>query len=249
MWPSLALGLIVVQSLSCVWFLRPQELQHVRLSGPSLSPRVCSNSCPSSWWCHPTILSSVTTFSSCLQSFVESFPMSRLFASGAPKYWSFSIIPSNEYSGFISFRIDGFDLLAVQGTLLYDKDIKMNISLTVESSEWFCLLLPFFIPTPLILMHLYYSLLFLSGEKYMHPKVSNHGTFFPMSQAWVDHSWPLGNEWKPVIGSQIRKGPASTLSISFLKMEKSGENDRLISSTLLLGCDPGCFMMYGLCMR
>ena len=103
----------------------------------------------------------------------------------------------------------------------------MNISLTVESSEWFCLLLPFFIRTPLILMHLYYSLLFLSGEKYMHPKVSNHGTFFPMSQAWVDHSWPLGNEWKPVIGSQIRKGPASTLSISFLKMEKSGENDRL----------------------
>ena len=49
--------------------LRPHGLQHARLPCPSLSPWVCSNSCPLSWWCHPTISSSVTSFSSCLQSF------------------------------------------------------------------------------------------------------------------------------------------------------------------------------------
>ena len=58
---------------------------------------------------------------SCLQSFpaLRSFPVSQIFASGGPKYWSFSfsISPSFEYSGLISFRIDWFDLLAVQGTL------------------------------------------------------------------------------------------------------------------------------------
>ena len=60
-------------------------------------------------------------FSSCLQSFPASgsFPMSLLFISGGPLYckFSFSISPSNEYSGLILFRIDWFDLFAVQGTL------------------------------------------------------------------------------------------------------------------------------------
>ena len=67
-----------------------------------------------------TISSSVIPFSSCLLSFPESgsFPKSQFFTSG-PKYWSFSfsISPSSEYSGLISFRIDWFDLLAVQVTL------------------------------------------------------------------------------------------------------------------------------------
>ena len=49
--------------------LRPHGLQHARLPCPSPTPRACSNSCPSSWWCHPTISSSVVPFSSCLQSF------------------------------------------------------------------------------------------------------------------------------------------------------------------------------------
>ena len=83
--------------------LWPHGLQHARLSRPSPSPRVCSNSWPLSWCCHPTISSSVFTLSSCLW----------------PKYWSFtfSISPSNEYSGLISFRFDWFELLAVQETL------------------------------------------------------------------------------------------------------------------------------------
>ena len=64
--------------------LRPHELQHARPPGPSPTPRVCSNSCPSSWWCHPAISSSVVPFSSCPQSLPASgsFPVSQLFAWG-----------------------------------------------------------------------------------------------------------------------------------------------------------------------
>ena len=65
----------------CLW---PYELWHTRLSCPSLSPGVWSNSCSLSQWCHPITSSSVTRFSSCLQSFTvsRSFPVSRLFPSG-----------------------------------------------------------------------------------------------------------------------------------------------------------------------
>ena len=63
--------------------LWPHGLQHARLPCPSPSPQVCSDSCPLSQWCHPTISSFVVPFSSCLQSFPTSgsFPMSQLFAS------------------------------------------------------------------------------------------------------------------------------------------------------------------------
>ena len=101
--------------------LRPPGMQHARPPCPSPTPGVYSSSCPLSWWCYPTISSSVIPFSSCLQSFPVSgsFPMSQLFAIRWPKYWSFNfnISPSNEYSGLISVRMDWLDLLAVQGTL------------------------------------------------------------------------------------------------------------------------------------
>ena len=101
--------------------LRPHELQHIRPPCPSPTPRDYSNSCPSSRWCYPAISSSVFPFSSCSQSLPASgsFPMSQLFAWGGQSNWSFSfsIIPSNEHPGLISFRMDWLDLLAVQGTL------------------------------------------------------------------------------------------------------------------------------------
>ena len=101
--------------------LRPCELQPARPLCPSPTPGTYPNSCPLSWWCHPTISSSVIPFSSCPQSFPASgsFPVSQLFASGGQSIGSFSfnISPSNEYSGLISFRMDWLDLLAVQGTL------------------------------------------------------------------------------------------------------------------------------------
>ena len=101
--------------------LRSHGVQHARLSCPSPFPGVCSNSCPLSQWCHPTILSSVAPFSSCLQSYSASgfFPNESTLHIRWPKYWSFnfSVSPSNEYSGLISFRMDWLDLLAVQETL------------------------------------------------------------------------------------------------------------------------------------
>ena len=88
--------------------LRPHGLQHARLPCSSPTPGACSNSCPSSQWGHPTILSSVVPFSSCLHSFPASgsFPTSWFFASGGQVLsFSFSISLSNEYSGLISFRM------------------------------------------------------------------------------------------------------------------------------------------------
>ena len=88
---------------------------------PLLSPQDCSNSCPSNQWRHSTISSSVTLFSSWPQSFPASgsFPRSQFFTFRWTKYWSFSfsISPSNKYSGLTSFRMDWFDLLSVQGSL------------------------------------------------------------------------------------------------------------------------------------
>ena len=100
--------------------LRPHESQHARPPCPSPTPGVHWNSRPLSQWCHPAI-------SSCRHLlFLPPIPPSiRVFSNEStlrmrwPKYWSFSfsIIPSKEISGLISFRMDWLDLLAVQGTL------------------------------------------------------------------------------------------------------------------------------------
>ena len=100
--------------------LWPYELQHVSPPWPSPTTGVYSNSRPSSRWCHPAISSSVIPFSSCLQSFdIRVFSNESTLCMRWPKYWSFnfSIIPSKEHPGLISFRMDWLDLLAVQGTL------------------------------------------------------------------------------------------------------------------------------------
>ena len=103
---------------TCLW---PHESQHARPLCLSPSPGVHSNSRPSSQWCHPAISSSGVPFSSCPQSLPasESFPMSQLFAWGGQSTGvsAFSISPSEEHPGLISFRMDWLDLLAVQGTL------------------------------------------------------------------------------------------------------------------------------------
>ena len=101
--------------------LWPHELQHVRPHCPSPTPGVHSNSCPSSRWSHPAISSSVIPFSSCLQSLPRHQSLFQWVNSShdVAKYWSFSfsIIPSKEHPGLISFRMDWLDLLAVRGSL------------------------------------------------------------------------------------------------------------------------------------
>ena len=100
--------------------LWPHESQHAGPPCPSPTPRVHSDSHPSSQWCHPAISSSVFPFSSCPQSLPASgsFSNESTLCMRWPKYWSFSlsISPSNEHPGLISFRMDWLDLFAVQGT-------------------------------------------------------------------------------------------------------------------------------------
>ena len=124
--------------------LRPHESQHARLPCPSPTPGVHSDSHPSSQWCHPAISSSVVPFSSCPHSLPasESFPVSQIFlwggqSTGVSALASF--LPKNtqdwsplEWTGWISFRIDWLDLLAVQGTLkslLLDACVPHNLHL------------------------------------------------------------------------------------------------------------------------
>ena len=110
------LGISSVQSLSQVQLSASNRMQRARPPCPSPTPRVYSNSCPSSQWSHPITSSSSSTFNlSQHQGLFRGVDSSHQVA----KYWSFSfsISPSIEYSGLISFRIDWFDLLAVQGTL------------------------------------------------------------------------------------------------------------------------------------
>ena len=111
--------------------LQPHGLQYTRLSCPSPTPRDSLNSCPSSCWCfipcHPLLL---------LPSI---FPSIRVFSNESvihirwPKCWnfSFSISPSNEYSGLISFSLSDFDLLAVQEML------KSLLQHTVQKHQFF----------------------------------------------------------------------------------------------------------------
>ena len=97
--------------------LWPHGLQHARIPCPSPTPGAWSNSFPSRWWCHPTISSSYPLLPPSIFPSIRVFTSESVLRIRLPKYRSFSISPSNEYSGLISFRIDWLDLLAVQGTL------------------------------------------------------------------------------------------------------------------------------------
>ena len=83
---------------------------------PLLSPGVCSDSCPLSQWCHPTIWFSVNPFSSCPQPLLASGPFLWLFTLGGQNIEASASVLYNENFELIFFSIDRFDLLAVQGT-------------------------------------------------------------------------------------------------------------------------------------
>ena len=115
--------------------LQTHGLQHARLPCPSLSPRVCSNSCPLSRWCHPTISSSVTSFSSCPQPFLASgsFPVSRLFVPGGQRIGasvSASVHPMNIHSWF-PLGLTGFICLQSKGLS------RVFSSTTIQNHQFF----------------------------------------------------------------------------------------------------------------
>ena len=120
---------------SCPTLCDPHGLWHASLPCPSLSPRVCSNSCPFSWWCHPIILSSVAPVSSCPQSFPASgsVPMSWLFTSGGQSTGvsaSASVLPKS-IQGWFPLRLT--DLIS----LLSKEFSRVFSSTTVQKRQFF----------------------------------------------------------------------------------------------------------------
>jgi len=121
--------------------LQPPGLQHARLPCPSPTHGVYPNSCPLSWWCHPTISSSVFPFSSCHQSFPASgsFQMSQLFASGGQSIGispSTSVLPMNiqdwsplEWTGWISLQSKGLSRVFSNTTVQKHQFFRTQLSL------------------------------------------------------------------------------------------------------------------------
>ena len=117
------------------YFCQDIHMQHAGLPCPSLSPGACSHSCLLSQWCHPTILSSVASFSSCLQPFPTSgsFPVNWLFASGGQSIGastSASVLPVN-IQGWYPLRLTGLISLQSKGLL------KVFFNTTVQNHQFF----------------------------------------------------------------------------------------------------------------
>ena len=124
--------------------LWPHGLQHARLPCPSPTPGAYSKSCPSSWWCHPTISPSVVPFFSCPQSFPASgsFPMSQVFASGGQSIEvsaSTSVLPNTQdwsplgWSGWISLQFKGLSRLFSNTTVQKHQFLGAQLSLQSNS--------------------------------------------------------------------------------------------------------------------
>ena len=122
--------------------LWPHGLHHARLPCPSPTPGAYWNSCPLSWWCQPTISSSIIPFSSHLQSSnsIRVFSNEPILRIIWPKYWSFSFSfsSSNEYLGLVYFRMDWLDLLAVQelSRVFSKTTVQKHQSFSTQPSLW-----------------------------------------------------------------------------------------------------------------
>ena len=121
---------------SCVT-LWPRGLQYTRLPGPSPTSRACSNSHPSSWWCHPTISFSVIPFSSCLQSIPASgsFLMIQFFSSGGQS------IRASSLASVLSMNIQDWFPVGLTGLISLHTCIPSYYQNTIISS--FLIVIPF----------------------------------------------------------------------------------------------------------
>ena len=113
--------------------LPPHGLQYARPPCPSPTLKVYSNSCPSSWWCHSTISSSVVPFSSRLQSFPASgsFPMSQLFASGSQS------IGDSASASVLAMNIQGWFPLGLTGSISLQSKGLSRVFTTVDKHQFF----------------------------------------------------------------------------------------------------------------
>ena len=131
--------------------LQPHEPQHTRHPCPSPTPGICLNSCSSSWWCVSNI-----PFCGPLLLLSSIFPSTRVFSSESvlhirwPKYWSFGISPSNEYSGLISFRIDWNSLQSKGLSRVFSNS-------TVQKHQFFSAQLSLWSNSPLTSIHDYWK--------------------------------------------------------------------------------------------
>ena len=120
--------------------LRPHGLQDARLLCPSPISGACSNSCPSSWWCHPTILCRPLLLLPSLFPSIRVFSNESVLCIRWPKYWSFSfnISPSNEYSGLISLGLTGFISLQSKGLsrVFSNTTVQKHQFFSVQFSLW-----------------------------------------------------------------------------------------------------------------
>ena len=118
--------------------LQPHEPQHTRPPCPPPTASIYPNPCPLSRWCHPTISSSALLLPPSIFPSIRVFSNESVLRISWPKYWSFSfsISPSNEYSGLISSRMDWLDLLAVQGILksLLQNYVSLKASVLLRSA-------------------------------------------------------------------------------------------------------------------
>ena len=116
--------------------LKPHGLQHTRLPCPSPTPKACSDSCPSSWWCHPIISSSVVPFSPCLQSFPVSrfLPVSQYFTSGGQS------IGASASASVLPMNIQNWFPLGLTGLIsLQSKRLSRVSNTTVQKHQFFTL--------------------------------------------------------------------------------------------------------------
>ena len=114
--------------------LQPNGLQHARLPCPSLSSRVCSNSCPLSWWCYLTISTPASPFSFCLQSFPAStsFPVSQLFTLGGQSF------EASALATLLLMSIQGWFPLGLTGLILQSKGLSgVFSSTTIQKYHFF----------------------------------------------------------------------------------------------------------------
>ena len=184
---------------SSLW---PPGLQHARLPCPSPSPGVYSNSCPLSWWCHPTISSSVVPFTSHLQSFPASgsFPLSWLFASGGQRIGasaSASVLPVN-IQGWFPLGCTGW-ISWVQGTFKSLSTVILDLYSYIINNLY---ILFRFILLELIQIYkkLWFNLLYLSAfrlrDVFSVPTIYTNEVFIQQQELKWSHILSISNLWE-----------------------------------------------------